>query len=65
MKYTFQWLLIAVCLLVVGNTYVKASNDEEVEGVPIPLITGEVVHGNDARGGGIVPFLAYYQGGTI
>ncbi len=65
MKHTFQWILVVVCLLVVGNTYVKASNDEEVEGVPIPLITGEVVTGNDHRGVLSIPFTAYYQGGTI
>lgn len=65
MKHTFQWILAVVCLLVVGNTYVKASNDEEVEGVPIPLITGEVVTGNDHRGVLSIPFTAYYQGGTI
>ena len=65
MKHTFQWILVVVCLLVVGNTYVKASNDEEVEGVPIPLITGEVVTGNDYRGIVSIPFTAYYQGGTI
>ena len=65
MKYTFQWILAVVCLLVVGNTYVKASNDEEVEGVPIPLITGEVVTGNDYRGVVSIPFTAYYQGGAI
>ena len=65
MKHTFQWILVVVCLLVVGNTYVKASNDEEVEGVPIPLITGEVVTGNDYRGVVSIPFTTYYQGGAI
>lgn len=65
MKHTFQWILVVVCLLVVGNTYVKASNDEEVEGVPIPLITGEVLTGNDLRGVIAIPFTAYYQGGII
>lgn len=65
MKYTFQWLLAAVCLFVVGNTYVKASSDEEVEGVPIPLITGKSFTGDDYRGVVSIPFTAYYQGGTI
>ncbi|MBO5679080.1 MAG: DUF3244 domain-containing protein [Bacteroidaceae bacterium] len=65
MKHTFQWLLAATFLFVVGNTYVKASNDEEVEGVPIPLITGEVLTGDDMRGVIVVPFTAYYQGGII
>jgi len=44
---------------------VNASNDGEVEGVPIPLITGEVLTGDDMRGVIAVPFTAYYQGGTI
>lgn len=65
MKYTFQWLLAAVCLFVVGNTYVKASSDEEVEGVPIPLITGKSFTGDDYRGVVSIPFTAYYQRGTI
>ena len=65
MKNVFNWLLVAVCLFTVGNVQVMAAGDEEVEGVPIPLITGEVVTGNDAREGGIVSFAAYYQGGTI
>lgn len=65
MKKVYQLILVAVCLLVVGNTQVKASSDEEVEGVPIPLITGEVVTGDDMRGVIVVPFTAYYQGGII
>ena len=65
MKHTFQWILAVVCFLVVGNTQVKASSDEEVEGVPIPLITGDVVTGSDHRGVVSIPFAAYYQGGTI
>lgn len=65
MKYTFQWILVAVCLFTVGNAQVMADDGEEVKSVPIPLITGEVVHGNDARDGGDVPFTAYYQNGTI
>lgn len=58
-------VLAAVCLFVVGNTYVKASNDGEVEGVPIPLITGEVLTGDDMRGVIAIPITAYYRGGTI
>ena len=65
MKHTFQCLLVTVCFLIVDNTYVNASNDGEVEGVPIPLITGEVLTGDDMRGVIAVPFTAYYQGGTI
>lgn len=65
MKHTFQCLLVTVCFLIVDNTYVNASNDGEVEGVPIPLITGEVLTGDDARDGGVIPFIAYYQNGTI
>jgi hypothetical protein len=64
MKYTFQWLLAAVCLFVVGNAQVMA-DDEEVKTVPIPLTTGNVPTGDDARNGGVVPFVAYYQSGTI
>ena len=33
MKHTFQWLLAAVCLFVVGNAQVMA-DDEEVKTVP-------------------------------
>ena len=69
MKTVFNWLLAAVCLFAVGSVQVMASSDdkknEEVKTVPIPLTTGEVVHGNDAREGEIVPFTAYYQNGTI
>ena len=65
MKKVYQLILVAVCLLVVGNTQVKASSDEEVEGVPIPLITGDVVTGSDHRGVVSIPFAAYCQGGTI
>lgn len=69
MKTIFNWLLVAVCLFTVGNAQVMASGEdkkkEEVKTVPIPISTGRVVHGNDARDGEIVPFTAYYQGGTI
>ena len=64
MKHTFQWLLAAVCLFVVGNAQVMA-DDEEVKTVPIPLTTGNVPTGDDARNGGVVPFAAYYQNGAI
>ena len=65
MKHTFQWLLAAVCLFIVGNTQVMASDDEEVKTVLIPLTTGKTLTGSDARDGGVIPFTAYYQGGTI
>ena len=65
MKYTFQWILAVVCLLVVGNASVMADGDEEVEGVPIPLITGKSFTGDDQRGASSIPFTAYYQEGTI
>ena len=39
-------------------------NEEEVK-VDIPLITGKTLTGSDARDGGVIPFTAYYQGGTI
>ena len=64
MKHTFQWILAAVCLFIVGNAQVM-SDDEKVKTVPIPIITGDVLTGDDARDGGLVPFAAYYQGGTI
>lgn len=63
MKHTFQWILAVVCLLVVGNAQVMA-DDEEVK-LPILIGTGEVLTGDDARNGGVIPFTAYYQGSTI
>ena len=63
MKHTFQWLLAAVCLFVVGNASVMA-DDEEVK-LPILIGTGEVLTGDGLRGVVAVPFAAYYQGGTI
>jgi len=64
MKHTFQWLLAAVCLFVVGTVQVMADGEGEKE-VFIPITTGEVVTGNDHRGVVSIPFTAYYQGGTI
>ena len=63
MKHRFQWILIAVCLFVVGTVQVMA-DDEEVK-LPILIGTGEVLNGDDHRGVIFVPFTAYYQGGTI
>ena len=63
MKHRFQWILIAVCLFVVGTVQVMA-DDEEVK-LPILIGTGEVLTGDDARDGGVIPFIAYYQNGTI
>lgn len=65
MKHTFQWILVAVCLFVVGNASVMADGGGEKEIVPIPISTGGVVTGNDYRGIVSIPFTAYYQGGTI
>ncbi|MBR5840986.1 MAG: DUF3244 domain-containing protein [Bacteroidaceae bacterium] len=65
MKTFLNWLLVAVCLFTVGNAQVMADGGKEVEGVPIPLITGDVLTGSDARDGGIIPFTAYYQGSAI
>ena len=65
MKHTFQWILVAVCFLVVGNASVMADGGGEKEIVPIPISTGEVLTGNDLRGVIAIPFTAYYQGGTI
>ena len=59
MKHTFQWLLAATFLFVVGNASVMA-DDEEVK-LPILIGTGEVVTGDDMRGVILVPFTAYYQ----
>lgn len=64
MKHKFQWILAVVCLLVVGTVQVMADGSGEKEIVPIPISTGEVFTGKDARNGG-VPFTAYYQGATI
>ena len=63
MKHTFQWLLAATFLFVVGNASVMA-DDEEVR-LPILIGTGEVLTGDDLRGVVAVPFTAYYQGGAI
>ena len=65
MKHTFQWILVAVCLFVVGTVQVMADGEGEKDIVPIPISTGDVLTGDDARDGGLVPFAAYYQGGTI
>lgn len=66
MKYKFQWLLTAFCIFIASSTQMFAEGEkkEEVK-VSIPISTGRVVHGNDARDGGAVPFVAYYQGGAI
>ena len=64
MKHTFQWILVAVCLFVVGNASVMA-DDEEVKIVPIPISTGKPLNGDDIRGNVKVPFSAYYQNGAI
>ena len=64
MKHTFQWLLAAVCLFVVGNASVMADEKRDVE-VFIPITTGEVVTGDNHRELVSIPFTAYYQVGTI
>ena len=64
MKNVFNWILVAVCLFIVGNTHVMADGGEK-DIVPIPISTGEVLTGDDARDGGVIPFIAYYQNGTI
>ena len=66
MKHTFQWILVAVCLFIVGTVRVMADNkDDDAPSVPIPISTGEVLTGNDHRGVVSIPFTAYYQGGAI
>ena len=66
MKTIFNWLLVAVCLFTVGNAQVMAENEkkEEVK-VSIPISTGKPFDGSDARGNIGIPFIAYYQAGTI
>lgn len=64
MKYSFQWLLAAAFLLCVSNTSVMADG-EKGKTVPIPLVTGKSLSGDDMRGIIAVPFTTYYQGGTI
>lgn len=56
--------MLAACLFVMGTTHVMASSDDD-EKISIPIGTGKPVHGDDARDMTIVPFAAYYQGGTI
>lgn len=56
--------MLATCLFVMGTTHVMASSDDD-EKISIPIGTGKPVHGDDARDMTIVPFAAYYQGGTI
>ena len=64
MKYTFQWILAVAFLFVVGTAQVMADDNEDVK-LPILIGTGEVLNGDDHRGVILVPFTAYYQGGTI
>ncbi len=62
----FQWLLLAAFLFVMGTTHVMADDKkDDAPSVPIPLTTGSIYTGSDARDGGVVPFAAYYQNGTI
>lgn len=62
MKNVFNWILVAVCLFTVGNTHVMADGGEK-DIVPIPISAGEVLTSDDARDGGVIPFIAYYQNG--
>ena len=64
MKHTFQWILAVVCLLVVGNASVMADDGDD-EKISVPIGTGDIYTGDDARDGNIVPLRAYYQNGTI
>ena len=63
MKHTFQWILVAVCLFVVGTVQVMADGEEEKTN--IPLVTGKPYTGDIRRDISVVPFAAYYQNGTI
>jgi hypothetical protein len=64
MKYTFQWILVAVCLFVVGTAQVMGDDGDD-EKISVPIGTGDIYTGNDAKDVITVPFVAYYQGGTI
>ncbi len=63
----FQWLMMAVCLFVVGNVSVMAEGDGETQPrpVPIPLVNEDFIQEGDYRTDTTVPFTAYYQNGTI
>ena len=61
-RKTFGWLMLAACLFAMSNVQVFA--EEEVK-ISVPLITVKPVHGGEARDLSLVPFTAYYQGGTI
>ena len=39
--------------------------EKDPPSVPIPIGSGEILTGNDAKGVVTVPFIAYYQGGVI
>ena len=63
----FQWLMMAVCLFVVGNVSVMAEGDGETnpKPVPIPLVNEDFIQEGDYRTDTTIPFTAYYQNGTI
>ena len=67
MKKVFQLVLVAVCFFVGSSTRVMAGDEIEKDppSVPIPIGSGEILTGNDAKGVVTVPFIAYYQGGAI
>ena len=44
----FQWLMIAVCLFVMGSAQVMADDDDEVK-IFIPIGSGEILTGDDMR----------------
>ena len=47
----FQWLMMAVCLFVVGNVSVMAEGEGETQPrpVPIPLVNEDFIQGGDYR----------------
>ena len=60
------WLVLAACLFVMGSIRTMADEkNNDAPSVPIPLTAGDVIKGGDARDGGAVPFVAYYQRGAI
>ena len=65
-RKSFQWLMAAVCVFAMSNVQVMAEGEkkEEVK-VSIPISTGTHFNEGEARGLVDVPFVAYYQAGTV
>ena len=65
-RKSLQWLMAAVCVFAMSNVQMMAETEkkEDVK-VSIPISTGEVLTGKEARDMVGVPFIAYYQASTI